>query len=293
VELQTRLAALRDEGLGLAVISYDPPAILAAFAKQRGITFPLLSDVGSVTIRRYGILNTVAEEALGPNRNDPGLAEQVRTFVSEVGANERMVGIPFPGTFVLDRQGVVRSRFFEDSYIERNTVSQTLLRLNLGRSPVEGTQVSTDHLQLKTYPGESAVAPGNRLALALEITPGPGMHVYAPGAAGYRVIALTIDQQPFLRVLPMSYPDSEIYLFEPLNERVPVYQRPFTLLQDMVLEGHRQAQAALKGRNSLTITGRLDYQACDDKICFNPVSIPLSWTVGLKPIIFERPTPAR
>ena len=29
----------------------------------------------------------------------------------------------------------------------------------------------------------------------------------------------------------MSYPESEPYVFKPLNERVPVYQKPFTLVQ--------------------------------------------------------------
>jgi hypothetical protein len=33
----------------------------------------------------------------------------------------------------------------------------------------------------------------------------------------------------------------------------------------------------------------LEYQACDDKICYNPESIPLSWTLTLLPLIRERP----
>ena len=38
-------------------LSYDAPATLAAFARERGITFPLLADEGSVVIRRLGLLN--------------------------------------------------------------------------------------------------------------------------------------------------------------------------------------------------------------------------------------------
>jgi hypothetical protein len=30
------------------------------------------------------------------------------------------------------------------------------------------------------------------------------------------------------------------------------------------------------------VTGTLSYQACDDKICFNPVTVPLSWTLPLE-----------
>jgi peroxiredoxin len=54
--------------VGLAAISYDPVEVLAAFASQHTITYPLLSDVGSVVIKRFGILNPVPERALGPGK---------------------------------------------------------------------------------------------------------------------------------------------------------------------------------------------------------------------------------
>ena len=47
--------------MGLAAISYDPVRTLADFSVRRGITFPLLSDAGSETIKRYGILNTTMD----------------------------------------------------------------------------------------------------------------------------------------------------------------------------------------------------------------------------------------
>jgi hypothetical protein len=90
-----------------------------------------------------------------------------------------------------------------------------------------------------------------------------------------------------VRLLPPAYPRSEIYFFKPLNERVPVYQKPFRLVQEVVLEGNPEAQAALRGKDTITLSGTLDYQACDDAICFNPVSLPLSWTVSLRELIRE------
>src|SRR5204862_5816182 len=105
LELQAQYEQLRKDGLGLVGISYDSQEILAAFSEQHGITFPLLSDAGSATIKRYGILNTVAEEALGPNGKDPEVIAQVKVYVSANGATERVRGIPFPGTFIVDRGG--------------------------------------------------------------------------------------------------------------------------------------------------------------------------------------------
>jgi peroxiredoxin len=291
VELQGRLKELRDKGLGLAAISYDSPEILTAFSRHRGITFPLLSDAGSATIKRYGILNTLVEDSLGPNRDDPVVKADVQKYVSVVQPNAGMTGMAFPGTFMLDPQGRVTSRFFEEFYRERNTASSLMVKLGTGVEPVAGTKVSGPHLDLTTYPSDAGIAPGNRFSLLLEVRPGPGIHVYAPGASGYRAIGLSIAPLPYVRVLSMKHPAPEIYFFKPLNERVPVYQKPFTLAQELILEGSQDAQAALKGKENVTVTGTLEYQACDNKQCFNPASIPLSWTLALRTLITERPLP--
>jgi peroxiredoxin len=292
VELQGRVEELRRQGLGLAAISYDSRDILADFARRQGITFALLSDVGSATIKRYGILNTVAEDALGPNGRDPSVLADLRIYATAGEPTERLRGIPFPGTFVVDRRGRVTSRFFEDYYWERNTTSTILLRAGIGKAPVQAIQASTQHLDLRTYPSDAAVSLGTRFSLAIDVTPKPGMHVYAPGAQGYRVISVDLQPPPHVRVTSMRYPSSEIYHFAPLNERVAVYRKPFTLLMDVVAEATPDGRKVLAGQKELALTGTLQYQACDDKICYNPVSLPLSWKVELKPSVAATPSPA-
>lgn len=287
LELQSQYETLRKDGLGVVGISYDSREILAAFSKQHGITFPLLSDEGSETITRYGILNTVAEEGLGPNGKDPAVIARVKLYVSANGANERQRGIPFPGTFIVDRGGRVKARFFEDSYTVRNTVSNIRVKLNDAGPSVAATQVQTRHLDVITYPTDSAVAPGNRFAVVAQVTPHGGIHVYAPGASSYKVIELKIVPRQYVQARGTSYPPSEIYVFKPLNERVPTYQKAFTLVQDIVLDGQASTRTALRDQKSLTIGGALTYQACDDRLCYDPVTLPLSWTVGLKPIVTE------
>ncbi len=273
------------------MMSYDSQEKLADFARQHGITFTMLSDAGSATIKRYGILNTVIEEALGPNGDDPAVIADVQEYVTVTSPSERFLGIAYPGTFILDPEGVVTARFFEDFYQERNTAGNILVKLGAGGSSVQGTEISTSHIQIKTYPSDPVIARGERFSLALEITPQPNMHVYAPGAEGYRVITLRIEPQRFVRLLPIQHPASEIYYFEPLDERVPVYQKPFTLLQEVVTETLREDRAAFDEMGTLTFTGSLEYQACDDKVCYNPVSVPLSWTVGIKPFVSRQRRP--
>jgi len=282
--------------LGIATISYDSVEIVSAFSKQRGITFPMLSDAGSATIRQYGLLNPLVEQALGPNRNDPMVKAEVEKYVSGVGARPEMAGMAFPGTLVVDLQGRVTSRFFEDFYIDRNTVSSLLVKLGSNTdSSVAATKVSTNHLDMTTYASDAALAPGNRFSLIAAVAPHVRLHVYAPGAEkmGYRVISLKLDPHPQVHVLTAKYPASEIYYFKPLKERVPVFQKPFQLVQELTLDGTPASQEALRGKEDLTISGTLQYQACDDKICYNPVSVPLSWKFSLRNLVRERPTVAR
>lgn len=272
---------LRKSGIGLAAISYDSRAILADFATRHGITFPLLSDVGSATIKRYGILNTVAEEALGPNGKDPEVLADLQRYVTVTQASERFRGIPFPGTFMLDRQGRVTARFFEDYYWERNTVSSVMLRAGTAGTPVEAIRASTAHLDVTAYASDRSVSLGTRFSLVADVNPKRGMHVYAPGATGYRVVGLTIDPSAHVRTMPIRYGPSEMYFFKPLNERVPVFQKPFALAVDVIPDATPEARKALAGVRELVFNGTLDYQACDDRICYNPASVPLSWKVAL------------
>ena len=232
MELQDRAEELRGQGLGVAAISYDSEEVLSDFAQRRGISFPLLSDDDSAVITEFGILNTVAAEGVGPNKDDPAVVADVRQYVSLFGASQNVVGTPFPGTFTLDAQGRVTSRFFEEFYRERNTTANVMLKLGVGLSPIAAIEGSTAHLNITAYPSNPSLTVGTKFSLAVDVEPNANIHVYAPGAEamGYRVIGFTMDPVPHIRFEPVEFPESEIYHFEPLDERVPVYQRRFTLI---------------------------------------------------------------
>jgi DsbC/DsbD-like thiol-disulfide interchange protein len=146
-------------------------------------------------------------------------------------------------------------------------------------------KISTAHVEIIANASVATVVPGGTFTLTLDITPHPGIRVYAPGATGYKAVALTLERRPILRPRPVKYAASEIYFFKDLNERAPVYQKPFTVRQDVVLLATSEAQSALRGKDSLNLTGVLDYQACNDEVCFIPVSVPVSWTVSIGPLV--------
>jgi hypothetical protein len=238
-------------------ISYDPPETLKAFAGSRGITFPLISDAGSAIIRTYNLLN---------EQQKPG----TRTY-----------GIPHPGTFIVDRKGIVTSRFFEDAYQERYTAA-AILAARGGNGSRDAVSAQTNHLSVKAWISDTTVAPGERISIAVEVTPRSKMHVYAPGKHSYRVVQLRIDSQPWLRAHPTRYPGAEIYHFRPLNERVEVYSKPFRLVQDVTIPATPDIQKSLPAMGTVTIAGALEYQACDDRLCYTPTEVPFAFTVRTK-----------
>ena len=256
MELQSRLDEIEGRGLGLVSILYDPPETIKAFTDARDIEFPVLSDQGSEVIRRYDLLN---------RETDPG---------------SRVFGIPYPGTFILDSAGRVTERFFEQRYQERFTVSSLLTRL---AAPATGaardaTLIETDHLEALSYASDFVVAPGNRFSLLVDVTPKAGMHVYVPGDHTYQVIRLRLNTPEFVQSHDTNYPAAESYHFEPLDETVPVYTEPFRIVQEITIPMSREIAALASAPDArLTIEGTLEYQACDDEICYLPVDVPVSW----------------
>jgi DsbC/DsbD-like thiol-disulfide interchange protein len=130
------------------------------------------------------------------------------------------------------------------------------------------------HLTIAATASAATAAPGSKVSLFLDITPNPGIHVYAPGAKDYLPIAVTIDPHPGVTVGAVKYPKSDTMVFD--GERVPVYQKAFRLVDEVSLA------SSLKTADTMTLTGTVKYQACDDRVCFFPASVPVAWTIKLK-----------
>ena len=134
----------------------------------------------------------------------------------------------------------------------------------------------TMHLTVNTSISDAVVSAGKKVSVTFDITPKRGMHVYAPGKHDYQVIAVKLDPQPWMKIAPTTYPPSEIYNFVELNEKVETYGHPFKLVQDVTILNTAAAKKALAA-SPLKLSGRLEYQACDDKVCYAPSKIPVSF----------------
>lgn len=106
IDINTGVAEIEKRGYHLAGLSYDSPEILQAFTLKRHLTYTLLSDPKSEIIDRY-------------NLRDPQYPPSSRAY-----------GVPRPIIFVLDPQGVIKAKLYEESFKNRPPVSAVISKLD-------------------------------------------------------------------------------------------------------------------------------------------------------------------
>ena len=95
IELNEQESAFAAAGWQLVGISYDSPEKLARFAGKSNISYPLLSDKDSATIKAFGLLN------------------------EEYGPESKAYGIPHPALVFIGSDGTVREVLREEGFRDR------------------------------------------------------------------------------------------------------------------------------------------------------------------------------
>ena len=265
MQLQNAKQRFEAQGLKLAAISYDSPAILRDFAQRHEIEFPLLADPNSEIIRSFNVLNT---EAKGMTK-----------------------GMAYPGFFFVDANGVIREKYFTAKYTDRLTANNVIAKLFPELSAEVSQNISAPHLQLTLAQSDRSVIPGGRVSLIAEIVLPPDIHVYSPGVQGYKPIRLTLQEIPGIEFQPVIYPSSKTLYLEAIQERVPVFEGKFRITQDLTVIPARTSDAVrslFSKKRIVPITGELKYQACDKAICYPPASVPLRWELQVVPLDLKR-----
>jgi AhpC/TSA family protein/cytochrome c biogenesis DsbD-like protein len=247
------------QGLKFAAISYDSEEILKFFADRHKIDYPMLADPDSKIIQDYGVLNT---EATGMQK-----------------------GFARPGYFFIDANGIIREKFFDAKYRERVTGNSIIAKLfpELGQEVVD--TIEAPHLQLALEQSDRTGVPGTRITLSAEVRLPPDVHVYAPGAQGYKPIQLVIEEMREMELKPAIYPASKILYLSAIKERVPVFEGTFRISQDVKVSSTSEFWGSLgKEGKTLMIAGKLEYQVCDKTICYLPTSVPVKWQLQVFPL---------
>lgn len=247
------------QGLKFAAISYDREEILKFFSDRHEIAYPMLADPDSKIIRAFSVFN---EEATGMQR-----------------------GFARPGYFFIDPKGIIREKFFEAKYRERLSGNSLLSKLFPELADEVVDTIEAPHLQVALEQSDRAGVPGARITLAAEIHLPQDVHVYAPGAEGYQAIRLVLDETKEMEFKPAVYPPSKILYLPAIKEKVPVLEGTFRINQDVKVSSAAEFWGSLgKEGRSLTISGKLEYQACDKAICYLPTSVALKWQIQVFPL---------
>lgn len=106
IDLNNGAAEIQKRGYSLVGISYDQPKVQADFIVERTIKYTLLSDPKSEVIDRYGL-------------RDPQYKKGSLAY-----------GVPRPIIFILDRDGVVKAKLYEDTYTKRPPTSVVIETLD-------------------------------------------------------------------------------------------------------------------------------------------------------------------
>jgi hypothetical protein len=228
---------------------------LKHFSDRVGIGYPLLSDPDSAIIKRFGVLNT------------------------SVPADHQNYGIPNPGEYLVNADRTVRAKYFEESIRDRFTGGQILVTELGGAAGGASQTIETDHLRATTWASDAVVRGGNLLSLGIDVTLPPKMHLYAPGVEGYIAIDWSMQPAEGVEILDARYPESELLEMPAIQEVAPVYEGSFRILRDIHVGQPDQIASLLDADSRFTLRGRLRYQACDDKVCYLPKTLDLSWTL--------------
>ena len=247
--------AYRSAGVRMYALSYDEPDALADYAVAQGVTYTMLSDPDSEVITSFGILNTLI-----PPDDHP------------------WYGIPFPGAYAIDADGMIVAKFFEHNFAVRPGPEQ-MLAAALGQvfevEPADGPaeQVSV----AVSLDGDRLPMGVTRQIVATFRVPA-GQHLYgAPVPEGLVAAAIELDDTPgVLSYTPLAPPTSSLTLTG-TGDTLEVYEGD-VVLRLPVAQNAREMEKGDDGRH-VTISGRVRWQACDDVECFLPESTPFRFRV--------------
>ncbi len=263
MQLQKAKARFEAQGIKLAAISYDSPAILTDFADRQKIGFPLLADPDSKVIRSFHVLN---EKADGMTR-----------------------GMAFPGFYYIDKTGLVREKYFEANYVDRFTPNNVIAKLFPELTEEVSSKVEAPHVELALAQSDRAVVPGSRVSLFVDVGLPPDTHVYAPGVVGYKPIALIVQSSAEIEVSTAGYPEAKTLYLDAIKEKVAVFEGKFRIVQDVKIAVSKALIQSLGSLGkTIHVDGELRYQACDRTVCYRPASVPVTWQLQVLPLDTQR-----
>lgn len=231
-----------EANIAVYALSYDEADALRDFRNAQNISYTLLSDPESEVIKSFGILNTLIDENDHP-----------------------WYGIPYPGTYVVDADGKIMQKFFENNLAIRAGPEQ-LLHAALGEplaATNDGVPKPVEEVEVSVHFDGASLTPTVQKDLVAQFRVPAGYHVYAsPAPAGLSAVDLILDDNEDLVQRPIMRPPAESHSLAGTDETFDVYHNVFELRLPLTVNN--------AGKPEITITGELIWQSCDDQVCGIP-----------------------
>jgi DsbC/DsbD-like thiol-disulfide interchange protein len=137
-------------------------------------------------------------------------------------------------------------------------------------------KATVQHATVAASASAASVAAGGALTLFADVTPNPSIHIYAEGAKDFTPVALVTTPNTAVSMGRVKYPKPDLATAPGATDAVPAYRQTFRVALPTTIK------AGAKSGEVITIGGAVNYQACDDHLCYPVTAAPVVWTVTVK-----------
>lgn len=245
-------------------ISYDDQEVLAEFGDKQEMPFTLLSDIDSEVIEAYGILNTQIKPEDG-----------------------FFYGIPYPGVYVTDEDGVVVAKFFHGTYKKRDS-AEMLIDAAMGRIelsddlPQAMAEDEAVRVTAALRGGKGDLRQGILREVLVRFELGAGFHIYGhPAPDGMVTTEVTVSGPPGLMTEAAVFPPSKPLTLASMGVELQVWSGTVDIRVPVYAASELATEVAPLAVDSVPLNIDVRYQACSEETCLLPANRSFTLEVSL------------
>lgn len=225
--------------------------VLKTFSDKYKISYPLLSDVNSEVIKKFGIIDT----RIPPDR--------------------KSFGVPYPGIYIINSDLVVEKKQFEITYYERPS-AENILITHFDKDPESNIQkFSNSFLTGSISISDTTVFPAQMLNISIQIKLKEDFHIYGnPIPYGFIPFSIEMEKDSNMTLDPFIFPQTKKFTIQAINETFSILPGELKLISDL-----RIAKKPHYGQNQIHII--IKYQVCDEKMCMPPEEHRFTFPVNI------------
>jgi thiol:disulfide interchange protein DsbD len=154
-------------------------------------------------------------------------------------------------------------------------LAATLL-LTLLSPPIVRAQPPPPPAHLSPLLERDAIAPGQTIRAALKVTLPSGLHANSHKPRDPNLIPMVLTATP-----PEGVSVEEVVYPEPTDLKQQGAEQPLSVFEREFAIGLVLKIAAGTSAGKVVVPARLRYQACDDKLCYRPLTVETQWVIPL------------